>query len=81
MDYLIKLARLYFYVIGISYNKSHFTCIWVVLSRFKNIISWVCWKDITSGTIEDMKTAQRSKCEKLKTIVSTVGLMLASIEI
>ena len=39
MDYLIKLVRLHFYVIGISYNKSYFTCIWVVLSRFKNIMS------------------------------------------
>ena len=40
----------YFYVIGISYNKTHFICIWVNISRFKMII--------TSGYIEDMKISQ-----------------------
>ena len=40
----------YFYVIGISYNKTHFTCILVNISRFKMII--------TSGYIEDMKISQ-----------------------
>ena len=40
----------YFYVIGISYDKTHFTCIWVNISRFKMII--------TSGYIEDMKISQ-----------------------
>ena len=40
----------YFYVIGISFEKTHFTCIWVNLSRFKMII--------TSGYIEDMKITQ-----------------------
>ena len=29
----------YFYVIGISFDKTHFTCIWVNLSRFKMIIT------------------------------------------
>ena len=37
----------YFYVIDISYDKTHFTCIWVNINRFKMII--------TSGYIEDMK--------------------------
>ena len=37
----------YFYVIDISYNKTHFTSIWVNISRFKMII--------TSGYIKDMK--------------------------
>ena len=40
----------YFYVIGISYDKTHVTCIWVNSSRFKMII--------TSGYIEDMKITQ-----------------------
>ena len=40
----------YFYVIGISYDKTHFTCIRVNISRFKMII--------TSGYIEDMKISQ-----------------------
>ena len=40
----------YFYVIGISFDKMHFTCIWVNLSRFKMII--------TSDYIKDMKITQ-----------------------
>ena len=40
----------YFYVIGIFHDKTHFTCIWVNLSRFKMII--------TSGYIENMKITQ-----------------------
>jgi len=40
----------YFYVIGVSYDKMHFTCIWVNSSRFKMIIR--------SGYIEDMKITQ-----------------------
>ena len=40
----------YFYVIGISFDKTHFTCIWVNLSRFKMII--------TSDYIKDMKITQ-----------------------
>ena len=40
----------YFYVIGISYDKMHFTCIWINLSRFKIIT--------TSDYIEDMKITQ-----------------------
>ena len=47
--YLLVLGR-YFYVIGIFFDKTHFTCIWVNLSRFKMII--------TSGKIEDMKITQ-----------------------
>ena len=41
---------LYFYVFGISYDKMHFTYIWVNLSRIKMII--------TSGYIKDMKKTQ-----------------------
>ena len=46
----LKLLRSYFYVIGISYDKAHFTCIQVNLSQFKMII--------TSGYIEDTKNIQ-----------------------
>ena len=42
-----RLLGLYFYVIGISYDKMHFTYIWVNLSKFKMIV--------TGGYIEDMK--------------------------
>ena len=45
-----RLLRTYFYVIGISFDKMHFICIWVNLSRFKIII--------TSGYIEDIKITQ-----------------------
>ena len=45
-----RLLRTYFYVIGISFDKTHFTCIWVNLSRFKMIIP--------SGYIENMKITQ-----------------------
>ena len=45
-----RLLGSYFYVIGISYDKTHFTYIWVNLSRFKMII--------LSGYIEDMKITQ-----------------------
>ena len=45
-----RLLWTYFYVIGISFDKTHFTYIWVNLSRFKMII--------TSGYIEDMKITQ-----------------------
>ena len=47
----------YFYVIGISYDKTNFTCIWVNLNGFKIII--------TSGYIEDMKNTQETAQEKL----------------
>ena len=40
----------YFYVIDISYDKTHVTCIWINSSRFKMII--------TSGYIEDIKITQ-----------------------
>jgi len=52
------LLGLYFYVIGILYDKTHFTYIWVNLSGFKMII--------TNGYIEDMKNTQ----EKLNLQVS-----------
>ena len=52
-----RLLGSYFYVIGISYDKMHFTCIWVNLSGFKMII--------TSGYIEDMKNTQETAQEKL----------------
>ena len=45
-------------MIEIFYNKTHFTCIWVNLSRFKMII--------TSGCIENVKNTQ----EKLNPQVS-----------
>ena len=40
----------YFYVIVISYDKTHFTCIWINSSRSKMIV--------TSCYIEDMKITQ-----------------------
>ena len=36
----INLIGSYFYVIGISYNKMHFTCNWIVPSGFKNIMNY-----------------------------------------
>ena len=45
-----RFLRTYFYVIGICFDITHFTCIWVNLSRFKMIF--------TSGYIGDMKTTQ-----------------------
>ena len=36
---LLHVLGTYFYVIGISFDKTHFTCIWVNLSRFKMIIT------------------------------------------
>ena len=33
----LSVLGTYFYVIGISFDKMHFTCIWVNLSRFKMI--------------------------------------------
>ena len=35
----IYVLRTYFYVIGISFDKTYFTCIWVNLNRFKMIIT------------------------------------------
>ena len=34
-----RMLRTYFYVIGISFDKTHFTCIWVSLRRLKMIIT------------------------------------------
>ena len=34
-----RLLRTYFYVIDISFEKMHFTCIWVNLSTYKMIIT------------------------------------------
>ena len=45
-----EIVRDIFYVIDISFDKTHFTCIWVNLSRFKMII--------TSGYIENTKITQ-----------------------
>ena len=45
-----NLLGSYFYIIDISYDKMHFTSIWVNLSRFKIII--------TSVYIEVMKITQ-----------------------
>ena len=53
----------YFYVTNIFYDKTYFTCNWVDLSSFKNIM--------TSGFIEDMKITQETVQEKLKQVVST----------
>ena len=36
---LFTMLGTYFYVIGISFDKTHFICIWVNLSRFKMIIT------------------------------------------
>ena len=46
-----RLLGSYFYIIGISYEKMHFTCIWANSSRSKMII--------TGGYIEDKKTIQK----------------------
>ena len=35
----LTMLRTYFYVIDISFNKTHFTCIWVNLRKFKMIIT------------------------------------------
>ena len=56
------LLGLYFYVIGILYDKTHFTYIWINLSGFKMII--------TNGYIEDMKNTQEATQEKLNLQVS-----------
>lgn len=47
---LFFLLRIYFYIIGISFDKTDFTCIWVYQRRFKMII--------TSDWIEDMQITQ-----------------------
>ena len=47
---LFLSVRDIFLVISISFDKTHFTCIWVNLSRFKMII--------TNDYIEDMKITQ-----------------------
>ena len=44
------VLRKYFYVIGISFNKMYFICIWINLSMFKMII--------TSGYIENVNIIQ-----------------------
>ena len=49
-NFSLTLLTTYFYVIDISFDKMHFTYIWVNISRFKMII--------TSGYIEDMKITQ-----------------------
>ena len=38
-----RMLGTYFYVIGISFNKMHFTCIWINLWRFNMIITigWI----------------------------------------
>ena len=33
-------VRVIFYVIGIFYGKKHFSCNWVVLSGFKNVMKY-----------------------------------------
>ena len=35
----LTMLRTYFYVIGIFFDKTHFTCIWVNLRKFKMIIT------------------------------------------
>ena len=35
----LTMLRTYFYVIDISFNKTHFTCIWVNLRKFKMVIT------------------------------------------
>ena len=39
LTWLLDVLGTYFYVIGISFDKMHFTCIWINLSRFKMIIT------------------------------------------
>ena len=38
-DHFSFLLGTYFYVIGINFDKTHFICIWVNLSKFKMIIT------------------------------------------
>ena len=35
-----RLFGSYFYVVGISYGKTHLTCIWIDLSGFKNFMKY-----------------------------------------
>ena len=37
----LTMLRTYFYVIDISFDKTHFICVWVNLSKFKMIITSV----------------------------------------
>ena len=37
---LFYMLGLYFYVNNISYDKTHFTCNWMVLCGFKNIMKY-----------------------------------------
>ena len=61
-----RLLDSYFYVIGISYDKTHFTCIWVNLSRFK--------MNIKSDYIEDIEINQ-----ELSRKAESIGLDTSSI--
>ena len=52
----------------------HFTCIWILDYHE------VCFTNKTSGIIENMKTAQKYKCEKLKIVNLDTSLILVAIE-
>ena len=70
-NYEYRLLGSYFYVIGISYDKMHFTCIWINLSGFKIII--------TNGYIEDMKNTKKIAQEKLNMHVPIPILILVEL--
>ena len=53
-NYTRLLLGSYFYVVGICYEKTHITCIWVELSGFENIKKYF-GKVFSSGSIEEMK--------------------------
>ena len=71
VNYEYRLLGSYFNVIGISYDKMHFTCIWVNLSGFKMIIR-NCY-------IEDMKNTKKIAQEKLNLHVSIPILILVEL--
>ena len=73
--FLNKLLGSYFSCIGISFDKTHFTCNWIVLKWFLEYHE-VYWINKTSSIIEDMKTAPRNKLKK----VEKWTLILASID-
>ena len=59
---ILYFFRVIFLYADIFYDKTCFTCNWVDLNSFKNIM--------TSGFIEDMKITQEIVQENLKQVVS-----------
>ena len=70
----------YFSIVGISFEKMYL--IYLYLGSFKWIIEYhvVCFINETSGIIENMKTVQRNKCEKLKIVNFNTSSIQVAIE-